>query len=140
MKVGQIVRQGELVGHSGTTGNSTGPHLHFEARRQWNDPKSHFDPFDLPLMSMYDKPEVPAKPDTNRLLNAKDLKPGEVHVDCDDGAFGHNSSFDDKWVFRKGTKMNFTGNFIKRGDYEFCECELKLYVAVNDGETQILAN
>jgi len=34
VKVGQEVRQGELLGGAGTTGYSTGPHLHFELRYQ----------------------------------------------------------------------------------------------------------
>ena len=32
VKIGQDVREGELIGYSGSTGNVTDPHLHFEVR------------------------------------------------------------------------------------------------------------
>ena len=48
------VLQGEEIGISGNTGNTTGPHLHFEARSSWSDYHSHFDPMKLPLRSVVD--------------------------------------------------------------------------------------
>lgn len=32
MKVGQNVARGEVIGQVGSTGKSTGPHLHYEVR------------------------------------------------------------------------------------------------------------
>lgn len=72
LRVGAAVKTGDVVGYVGTTGASTGPHLHFELRRSRNwgdtiDPAPHIvkaQTVPEPVGPVVTAPTTPAKPYT----------------------------------------------------------------------------
>lgn len=148
VRINQHVRQGDVIGVSGDTGYATGPHLHFEARSQWNNYRTHFDPLTLPLMSMDDAitEPVPAEPEPVKLKEPEELGQAVV-VTAPDGARVFNPDWSMRYTgFPQGTQLYFTGRTEKRPGFpEYTYCEVyeeprKYYVAVHDGRTQILDN
>ena len=135
VSVGSTVRQGELLGHSGSTGKSTGPHLHFEARTKWWDYSSFFDPMTLPLSCVDDS--ITLEPE---LTEADHFNEGDVlEISCPAGAWVHSADFSDKTAYIKGSRFEFTGKTVERDGLTFCECCLpKVWIAVHNGSVQIL--
>ncbi len=143
ININQKITQGQEIGISGSTGYATGPHLHFEARKVWNNYTSHFDPMQLPLITVDDQVKQNAQP----LKNADCFQRGDlltVQNPIGVKAF-HDTGFSYNRVtqYQMGTPFFFTGDTVVRKDNGLTYMRVvpalfSVWVAVNDGETQLL--
>ena len=133
VQLGQKVLRSQVIGWSGSTGNSTGPHLHFEMRDANNKAVN-------PMYYLHSSIEQPIHAPKPVLKGADEL--GEdVEVVCPAGAKSWNDNFSSFGVLPQGTKLVNTGETIEHNGYVYCLCyQQPFWVAVNDGETQILEN
>lgn len=138
---GEMILQSRVIGLSGKSGNSTGPHLHFEARHVWNDWTSHFDPMALPMMSVDDSVVAP---EPVKELKGADQLGENVEIVAPSGAWAWNKNF--TWrptCYPCGTKLHYTGRTQQHNGLTYCEVypdPVTYWVAVHDGDCQILDN
>lgn len=145
------VIQGQEIGLSGRTGNvyppdERGNHLHFEARRKWNDYTTHFNPIDLPMMTVDDSIGQQFGK-TELLKGAEAFGNGDVlKVQNSLGVkafFDQAFSYDRVTSYPQGTSFYFTGDSAvnKKNGLTYVRVvptQFSVWIAVNDGETQLL--
>ena len=134
---GQIIKKGEVIGYSGNSGNSTGPHLHFEARTQVDKSTTAYDG----TLTMRNEVDVPKEQQPKPKLKSASELPQAVRVVAPRGVKVWQKDFAYYDLAGRGTQFVRTGETIERNGYTFVQCYRPsdlVWVAVHDEDTQIL--
>lgn len=136
VRLGQDVRKGQEIGRSGSSGNSTGPHLHFEMRRQGIqiDPKPY-------MQSVVDnptpKPEVPVFEPVHAGFCKIVCDVANVRCHCDmSRVMGQMKKGD---IISVGDRVTMYNGLPYR-DYFDARYQCWLRIAEHDEDTQMLVN
>ena len=140
VRIGQEVSKGDIIGYSGSSGNSTGPHLHFEMRNQGVriDPK--------PIMqSVVDTHPINPTP-TVQNPEFEPVRAGKCIVVCDAlNARCHCDMNTIRNVLKKDAEISVSDkvtfwNGLPYREYYDTQVRCFLMVAEHDFEIQLIKN
>ncbi len=131
--VGQAVQRGQVIGYSGSTGNSTGPHLHFEMRDasgQAVNPMRYLHSVDDSITHEPDsKPEKPS------------VREGKCRIVCDAAWVRDWENVERSYLIYQGTEVYCFADVKYRDGLPFRYIGAERGRAEHDAfGTQILAN